>query len=150
MSWWPYRNDSNVLWLFYEDIIADRRSAIRKIAGHMNIDVSKTLSSVPAALSSSNHWQCLSSAIITLEDVVFAMSDAAFMKQFETKFDEHIVWRHCRYRMGIDWSSCPFETPPTLTKVKQLLKKATITAGLYIVNMFIRSSADNSLCMLLR
>ena len=132
MSWWPHRNDTDVLWLFYEDIIADRRSAIRKIAAFMNIDISTTLPSLPTALTSSNNWPTLSGTTATLEDVTFVMSDATFMKQFETKFDEHIVWRHCRYRMGIDWSSCPFETPPNLTKVKQLLKKekaATTTIG---------------------
>lgn len=136
MSWWPHRHDSNVLWLFYEDIVADRRSAIRKIAAHMNIDVSRTLPSIPAILSSSHQLPCITGTSITLEDVVFAMSDAAFMKQFETKFDEHIVWRNCRYRMGIDWSLCPFETPPTLTKVKQLLKKektTTATAGPFVL-----------------
>ena len=126
MSWWPHRNDTDVLWLFYEDIIADRRSAIRKIAAFMNIDISTTLPSLPTALTSSNNWPTLSGTT-TLEDVTFVMSDATFMKQFETKFDEHIVWRHCRYRMGIDWSSCPFETPPNLTKVKQLLKKEKAT-----------------------
>ena len=38
LSWWPKRNDPNVLFLFYEDMLEDLESAARAVASFMNID----------------------------------------------------------------------------------------------------------------
>jgi hypothetical protein len=38
LSWWPKRNDENVLFLFYEDMLEDLESAVRAVAAFMDID----------------------------------------------------------------------------------------------------------------
>jgi hypothetical protein len=36
-SWWPHRNDPNVLFLLYEDIVADLPAAVRRVAEFCNL-----------------------------------------------------------------------------------------------------------------
>ena len=38
LSWWPKRNDPNVLFLLYEDMLEDLESAVRAVASFMGID----------------------------------------------------------------------------------------------------------------
>ena len=38
LSWWPRRNDPNVLFLLYEDMLEDLESAVRAVASFMGID----------------------------------------------------------------------------------------------------------------
>ena len=38
LSWWPKRNDPNVLFLLYEDMLEDLEGAVRAVASFMNID----------------------------------------------------------------------------------------------------------------
>ena len=38
MSWWPKRNDANVLFLLYEDMLEDLEGAVRAVASFMGID----------------------------------------------------------------------------------------------------------------
>ena len=38
VSWWPRRNDPNVLFLLYEDMLEDLESAVRAVASFMGID----------------------------------------------------------------------------------------------------------------
>jgi len=63
-DWWQRRNDPNVLFLTYEEMIEDLESAIRKICAFCNIEIK------PEALPG------------VLERCSFA-----FMKQHESKFD---------------------------------------------------------------
>lgn len=39
VSWYPHRLDKNVLWLHYEDLIADMRKCIKIIAEFLDIGV---------------------------------------------------------------------------------------------------------------
>jgi hypothetical protein len=38
LSWWPKRNDPNVLFLLYEDMLDDLESAVRAVASFMGIE----------------------------------------------------------------------------------------------------------------
>ncbi|XP_078487654.1 cytosolic sulfotransferase 3-like [Ciona intestinalis] len=40
LSWYPHRNDSNVLFVFYEDLIQDQEKEIKKIADFLGVAVS--------------------------------------------------------------------------------------------------------------
>jgi len=42
ISWWPHRNDPDVLYLFYEDVVADRMQAVRKVASFVRLEVDET------------------------------------------------------------------------------------------------------------
>jgi hypothetical protein len=38
-SWWPHRNDPNVLFLRYEEVVADLPAAVRRLAGFLGFEV---------------------------------------------------------------------------------------------------------------
>lgn len=38
-SWWPHRDDPDVLWLRYEEVVADLPAAVRGVAGFLGIEV---------------------------------------------------------------------------------------------------------------
>lgn len=66
-SWWPHRKDANVLWLFYEDIVADLPAAVNLIADFLNLAVEDAeLRGLAAQQASMEH-----------------------MRQHPTKYDEH-------------------------------------------------------------
>ena len=67
VSWWPHRNDPNVLLLFFEDLKEDLDSAVRAVAEFMGVN-------------DEGHIQ------VALERSTFS-----FMKQHEDKFDEKLL-----------------------------------------------------------
>ena len=74
LDWWQHRNDDNVLFFLFEDLIRDREGAIRKIADFMNIPLSEEL--LERTLEYSAHQ---------------------YMSQHPTVFDDHKVaarWAH--------------------------------------------------------
>lgn len=68
-SWWPHRNDPNVLWLFYEDMLEDPLDAVRKIAMFINCGAKDK----------------------KLLQLVVKQSSLEFMKQHVEKFDDHVL-----------------------------------------------------------
>jgi hypothetical protein len=40
VSWWPHRNDPNVMWLFFEDMVADLPGSVDRIAKFMGVELS--------------------------------------------------------------------------------------------------------------
>lgn len=91
LSFYEHRNDENVLWLFYEDILKDRRQIIKAIAAFMEVELTDELL-----------------------DSVMHKSSYEYMKEHEHQFDEHLVFSHCKQRMGL-----PSDTPFSITKVNQ-------------------------------
>jgi hypothetical protein len=67
-SWWPHRDDDNVLFLTYEDLHEDPRAGIRRIADFIGCQMDAAL-----------------------EAVVLERSSFEFMKAHEHQFDDHLV-----------------------------------------------------------
>ena len=67
-SWYPHRHDPNVLWLFYEDIVAHKEEMVRRIANFLDLDDS--MDRVEKAIE---------------------QSSLEFMQQHPTKYDEHML-----------------------------------------------------------
>lgn len=67
-SWYPQRNEENVLWLFYEDVVKDKEAYVKHIADFMGIELSEELLN------------------ITLEQ-----SSKEFMAAHADKYDEHML-----------------------------------------------------------
>lgn len=42
LGWYPHRNDDNVLWLHFEDLIEDRTTCLRAIAHFMEVELSES------------------------------------------------------------------------------------------------------------
>ncbi len=42
LSWWPVRNDDNVLWLWYEDMKSNHREVVQRVATFLGLDASDT------------------------------------------------------------------------------------------------------------
>jgi len=38
VSWWPHRNDPDVLYLLYEDVVADLEGAVRRVASFLTLE----------------------------------------------------------------------------------------------------------------
>ena len=66
-SWWPHRNDPNVLLLFFEDLKEDLENGVRAVAEFMGI-------------TDERHIQ-----------VALERSSFSFMKQHEDKFDDNLM-----------------------------------------------------------
>ncbi|CAB4024150.1 sulfotransferase domain-containing, partial [Paramuricea clavata] len=77
LSWWPKRNDPNVLFLLYEDMLDDLESAVRAVASFMGI---KDEASITNAVK---------------------MSTFDFMKQNRDKFSTNLVSSYRNKAMGI-------------------------------------------------
>lgn len=43
LSWWPHRNDPNVLWLFFEDLKKDLSTCVDRIAQFMGVEMTTKL-----------------------------------------------------------------------------------------------------------
>mmetsp|Transcript_7889 Transcript_7889/g.22578 ORF Transcript_7889/g.22578 Transcript_7889/m.22578 type:complete len:168 (-) Transcript_7889:52-555(-) len=70
MSWWPHRNDKNLLWLWYEDMKTSHREVVKQVAEFLGYDTSNT----------------------DLIDLATENSTFNFMKEHERHFDEH-TWK---------------------------------------------------------
>lgn len=68
-SWYEHRKDDNVLWLFYEEILQDLRRHIDIIADFLGLAVGDT----------------------ALRDTAAKQSHIDHMKQYPTKYDEHML-----------------------------------------------------------
>ena len=110
MSWWPHRNDENLLWLWYEDMKADHRGVVKRVAEFLGYDTADD----------------------ELIDLVVKNSSFAFMKEHEGKFDEH-TWKEAnnsRCHMPEDAGSGTSKVMnggrkprPELGELKDLLQK---------------------------
>ena len=76
-SWWPHRNDPNVLLVFYEDLKECYESSVRSIAEFMGI----------------TDEGCIQ---VALERGTFE-----FMKQHSDKFGQNIIRKYCNVRAGL-------------------------------------------------
>jgi hypothetical protein len=63
LGWYPHRNDKNVLWLHYEDLIEDRHRCIRAIARFMEIELDNDLLVLILEGSSMEHMRQISSKL---------------------------------------------------------------------------------------
>ena len=77
LSWWPSRNNANVLLLFYEDMLEDLESAVRAVASFMGIDDEASITNA------------------------VKMSTFDFMKQNQDKFAGHRVAEYRHKAMGL-------------------------------------------------
>jgi len=80
-SWWPHRNDPNVLLVFYEDLKENYESSVRCVAEFMGI----------------TDEGCIQ---VALERGRFE-----FMKQHSDKFDQKLVKQYCNVRSGLPESA---------------------------------------------
>jgi hypothetical protein len=78
LSWWPRRNDSDVLFLAYEDMLQDPALAIRRIAGFIGIALDEEL------------------LALTLEH-----SSLAFMLKHKDRFDDALMRERSEAVAGI-------------------------------------------------
>lgn len=72
-SWYPHRNDGDVLWLFYEDLVADLRGGVNRIADFLGLAVGDEV----------------------LRNVATEQASFSHMKQYPQKYDEHML-KHAR------------------------------------------------------
>jgi hypothetical protein len=77
LSWWPKRNDPNVLFLLYEDMLDDLESAVRAVASFMGFEDEGSIANA------------------------VKMSTFDFMKQNRDKFSTNLVSSYRNKAMGI-------------------------------------------------
>jgi hypothetical protein len=77
LSWWPKRNDPNVLCLLYEDMLEDLDSAVRAVASFIGVEDESSIANA------------------------VKMSTFDFMKENQDKFATHLVSRHRDIAMGL-------------------------------------------------
>ena len=77
LSWWPKRNDPNVLFLLYEDMLDDLESAVRAVASFMGIEDEGSITNA------------------------VKMSTFDFMKQNRDKLSTNLVSSYRNKAMGI-------------------------------------------------
>ena len=80
-SWWPHRNDPNILLLFYEDLKENYESSVRSVAEFMGIA----------------DEDCI--------QVALARSTFEFMKQHSDKFAQKRLKQDCNMRCGLPASA---------------------------------------------
>jgi hypothetical protein len=80
VSWWPHRNDPNLLWLWYEDMKVNHKEVVTKVARFIGFD------------NLNLKQQKEEEGLI---DVAYRMSTFDFMKEHEKHFDEH-NWKNKR------------------------------------------------------
>lgn len=78
-SWWPHRNDPNVLFLFYENVILDTEATVRKINSFLGFK---------------NNEETIQTAI--------RMSSREFMVEHRDKFNENIMRHERNEACGLD------------------------------------------------
>ena len=77
VSWWPKRNDPNVLMLTFEDMLEDLESAVRAVSSFMGIDDEASITNA------------------------VKMSRFKFMKKHQEKFANHRVARYRNSAIGL-------------------------------------------------
>ena len=102
LSWWPKRNDPNVLFLFYEDMLEDLESAVRAVASFMNIDDDASITNA------------------------VKMSTFDFMKQNQDKFATNRVSRYRNKARGIaEEIVCYRVVTGSATKGREMMEECT-------------------------
>jgi hypothetical protein len=77
LSFYERKEDPNILWLFYENILENPGREIEKIAAFMEVTLDEEL-----------------------KEMTLSQSSIGFMKEIGTKFDDHFVFDACKKRMG--------------------------------------------------
>ena len=80
VSWWPHRNDANVLLVFFEDLKESYEHTVRKVAAFMNITAEENIQAA-------------------LEGGTFE-----YMKKHSDKFDQKTIKKHLNINSGLDES----------------------------------------------
>ena len=78
VSWWPHRNDPNLLWLWYEDMKVDHKEVVAKVAKFIGFDLKQK--TTPGGEEGEEEG---------LIEMATRMSTFDFMKEHEKHFDEH-------------------------------------------------------------
>ena len=102
LSWWPKRNDPNVLFLLYEDMLEDLESAVRAVASFMGIDDEASITNA------------------------VKMSTFDFMKQNQEKFATHSATSDSNKVLGIA-TAVPLQRVQTgsATKGREMMEEHT-------------------------
>ena len=102
LSWRPKRNDSNVLFLLYENMLEDLESTVRAVASFMNIDDEARISNA------------------------VKMSTFDFMKQYQDKFATSRVSRYRNKACGIpEEIVCDHVVTGSATKGRDMMEECT-------------------------
>ena len=102
LSWWPKRNDPNVLFLLYEDMLENLESAVRTVASFMSIDDEASITNA------------------------VKMSTFDFMKQNQEKFATHNATSDRNKALGIA-TAVPLQRVQTgsATKGREMMEEHT-------------------------
>ncbi len=102
LSWWEHRNDSNVLFLFYEDMKDDLERVVRMVAAFIGIQDEERIKNA------------------------VEMSSFEFMKKHERKFSESRVARYRNKACGIPDDAVPSKVSTgSATKGRELMDDKT-------------------------
>jgi hypothetical protein len=102
LSWWPKRNDPNVLFRLYEDMLDDLESAMKAVASFMGIDDEASITNA------------------------VKMSTFDFMKQNQDKFASNVVSSYRNKAMGIpEGVVCQRVATGSATKGREIMDEGT-------------------------
>jgi hypothetical protein len=102
LSWWPKRNDLNVLFLLYEDMLDDLESAVKAVASFMGIEDEASIKNA------------------------VEMSTFDFMKQSRDKFASNHFSSHRNKAMGIpEGVVCQRVATGSATKGREMMDEGT-------------------------
>lgn len=102
LSWWPARNDSNVLFFLYEDMLEDLESVVRTVASFMGIDDQASIAN----------------AVRT--------SSFDFMKQNQKKFETNRVSKYRNRALGLpEENILPRVVTGSATKGREMMSEST-------------------------
>jgi hypothetical protein len=97
LSWWAHRDDPNVLLVFFEDLKADLRGSVRRIAAFM--DQAPRVEERAAEGASSSSYS-LATDEAAIDDVV-RLASFQYMSEHAHQFDEHVLKRVRNPHMGL-------------------------------------------------
>ncbi len=83
LSWWPHRNDDNVLFLMFEDMKKDPRTAITRIATFIGADISDEVIDKVVAETSFDSMKKDKTANYSALEYLFRPGSTAFMRKGE-------------------------------------------------------------------
>jgi hypothetical protein len=102
LSWWPKRNDPNVLFLLYEDMLDDLESAVKAVASFMGIEDEASITNA------------------------VRMGTFDFMKQNEDKFASNLLSSYRNKAMGIpEGVVCQRVATGSATKGREIMDECT-------------------------
>jgi Sulfotransferase domain len=111
-SWYPYRKDPNVLFVFYEDLVANQKAGVDLIADFLKVKHDSP----------------------ELRQIAVEQSSIAYMKKFPTKHDEHML-KEARNvacglhpRAGLDGRSAGKVRDGVVGKGKEIVAPETVEA----------------------